>query len=72
MYKSTAIYIVDYEEERAIIYGRCGHHRQALYIYVNDLRRPELAEKYCKLHYNANSARDRDVSDIHPETCLTP
>lgn len=41
-------------EERAILLSRVNKHHQALNIYVHKLKRPDLAEKYCKEHYGKN------------------
>ncbi|XP_067938529.1 vam6/Vps39-like protein [Watersipora subatra] len=50
-----------YYEERAILLGRCGHHRQALFIYVHLLQRVDLAEDYCRQYYDKNVAGRCDV-----------
>ena len=65
MYESLKILIfllLVYHEERAILHGRSGHHKQALFIYVILLHNLEMAEAYCKEKYNADKANDCDVS----------
>jgi len=52
----------DFHEERAVLLGRCGHHKQALFIYVHILQRMEMAEEYCRQYYKKDEPGDCDVS----------
>ena len=68
MYESLKILIfllLVYHEERAILHGRSGHHKQALFIYVILLHNLEMAEAYCKEKYNADKPNDCDVSIVY-------
>lgn len=49
-------------EERAILVSKVGNHDAALKIYVRELSSPEMAEEYCRKHYDP--ARD-DAKDVY-------
>ena len=49
-------------EERAVVMGKIGNHKEALVIYVHMLHDPERAEEYCERMYNKGTADNKDVS----------
>ena len=49
-------------EERAILVSKVGNHDAALKIYVRELNSPEMAEEYCRKHYDP--AKD-DAKDVY-------
>ena len=54
----------DLYEERAILLSRIGRHEQALSIYAHKLEDVQMAENYCKRHYEMPDA-DEDCKRIY-------
>lgn len=52
-------------EERAIVAGKTGCHRDALMIYIHYIKDLKKAEEYCIKTYNKNSPGNRDVSCVY-------
>eukprot|EP01114_Cavostelium_apophysatum_P004200 TRINITY_DN1437_c0_g2_i2.p1 TRINITY_DN1437_c0_g2~~TRINITY_DN1437_c0_g2_i2.p1 ORF type:complete len:873 (+),score=238.27 TRINITY_DN1437_c0_g2_i2:146-2764(+) len=51
----------DLYEERALLLSRIDEHDKALQIYAYKLHDHQMAEKYCKKHYNPDKEEARDV-----------
>jgi hypothetical protein len=50
-------------EERAIVMGKIGNHKEALVIYVHMLHDMKKAEDYCERMYNKGLPENKDVSN---------
>lgn len=48
-------------EERAVVMGKIGNHKEALVIYVHMLHDQQKAEQYCQRMYDKGSPENRDV-----------
>jgi hypothetical protein len=51
-------------EERAIVMGKIGNHKEALVIYVHMLHDMKKAEDYCERMYNKGLPENKDVSNL--------
>ncbi len=51
-------------EERAIVMGKIGNHKEALVIYVHMLHDTKKAEDYCERMYNKGLPENKDVSNL--------
>eukprot|EP00049_Salpingoeca_infusionum_P022516 m.7269 g.7269 ORF g.7269 m.7269 type:complete len:892 (+) comp5230_c0_seq2:154-2829(+) len=61
-------------EERAVLFGRMGHHKEALQLLVTHLRNPDMAERYCEQYYDGEICSDlyQNLIELYLVTPIHP